>query len=172
MRPVGIIANPASGKDIRRLVAYGSVFGNMEKINIIKRLLIGLDSVGEDMSKPYVRKAVRWLKANQNLDGGWGEGCESYDDPNLKCCGASTPSQTAWALLALIAAGEIAGKEVSKGIEYLLETQRSDGTWEEKSFTGTGFPKYFYLRYHNYRNCFPLMALGRFLSRSVEEMKR
>jgi squalene-hopene/tetraprenyl-beta-curcumene cyclase len=135
-------------------------------------VLVGLDSVGEDMSKPYVRKAVRWLKANQNLDGGWGEGCESYDDPNLKCCGASTPSQTAWALLALIAAGEIAGKEVSKGIEYLLETQRSDGTWEEKSFTGTGFPKYFYLRYHNYRNCFPLMALGRFLSRSVEEIKR
>ncbi len=135
-------------------------------------VLVGLNSVGEDMSRPYVKKAVRWLKASQNLDGGWGEGCESYDDPKLKCCGESTPSQTAWAVLALIAAGEIAGKEVSKGIEYLLETQRDDGTWDEKSFTGTGFPKYFYLRYHNYRNCFPLMALGRFLSRSMEEVKR
>jgi squalene-hopene/tetraprenyl-beta-curcumene cyclase len=130
-------------------------------------VLVGLDSIGEDMSGAYVKKAVRWLKANQNLDGGWGEGCESYDDPKLKCCGESTASQTAWALLALIAAGEIGSKEVSNGVQYLLEAQRDDGTWEEKFFTGTGFPKHFFLRYHNYRNCFPLMALGRFLSRSA-----
>ncbi len=127
-------------------------------------VLVGLGSVGEDMSRPYVKKAVRWLKANQNLDGGWGESCESYEDPTLKCSGESTPSQTAWAILALISAGEVACEEVIKGVTYLLETQKSDGTWDEKSFTGTGFPKYFFLRYDNYRNCFPLMALGKFLS--------
>ncbi len=125
-------------------------------------VLLGLGSIGEDMSKPYVRKAVAWLKGHQRIDGGWGECCESYGDPKLKCQGWSTPSQTAWAILGLIAAGEGTGEEVHKGIKYLLKKQKLDGTWEEEFFTGTGFPKYFMIRYHNYRNCFPLMALGRF----------
>jgi squalene-hopene/tetraprenyl-beta-curcumene cyclase len=127
-------------------------------------VLYGVASVGEDMSKPYVRYAVRWLKTTQNPDGGWGECCESYEDPTLKCCGQSTPSQTAWAMLALMAAGEGMSDEILRAAEFLLNRQRSDGTWDEEEFTGTGFPKYFMIRYHNYRNCFPLMALGRLQS--------
>jgi len=128
-------------------------------------VLMGLCAVKEDMASPYVQKAVVCLKNNQNSDGGWGERCESYEDPTFRCRGASTPSQTSWAILALIAAGEDACEEVRKGIVYLLERQKPDGTWDESEFTGTGFPKHFYLRYHNYRNCFPLMALGQFCAR-------
>ena len=132
-------------------------------------VLAGLNSVGEDMSRSYIKKSVNWLKANQNLDGGWGESCESYKVSALKCRGESTPSQTSWAIMALIAAGETTSKEVIKGIKYLLKMQKADGTWDEEWFTGTGFPKYFFIRYHNYRNCFPLMALGKFLARFTEE---
>ncbi|HXX82194.1 MAG TPA: squalene--hopene cyclase, partial [Thermodesulfovibrionales bacterium] len=128
-------------------------------------VLMGLCAIHEDMSSPYVRKAVLCLKNSQNPDGGWGEGCESYEDPKRRCCGKSTSSQTAWALLGLIAAGEVSCEEVKKGIVYLLERQKPDGTWDESEFTGTGFPRHFYLRYHNYRNCFPLMALGLFRAR-------
>ena len=125
-------------------------------------VLVGLGSVGENMSKSYIQKTVKWFKGHQNIDGGWGECCESYDKAHLKCQGWSTPSQTAWALLALMASGESTSEEVHKGIRYLLHKQQPDGTWEEEFFTGTGFPKYFMIRYHNYRNCFPLMALGKF----------
>jgi squalene-hopene/tetraprenyl-beta-curcumene cyclase len=128
-------------------------------------VLMGLCAIKEDMSSPYVRRAVTCLKHHQNADGGWGEGCESYGDRTSRCRGVSTPSQTAWAVLALIAAGEDASEEVRRGIAYLLEHQKPDGTWDESEFTGTGFPKHFYLRYHNYRNCFPLMALGQFCAR-------
>ncbi|MDA8168872.1 MAG: squalene--hopene cyclase [Nitrospiraceae bacterium] len=127
-------------------------------------VLTGLASVKEDMSSPYVRKAVQWIKGYQNLDGGWGECCDSYRNYCLRGHGKSVPSQTAWAVLALIAAGEAKSEEVANGIEYLLGNQKPDGTWNEEEFTGTGFPKYFMIRYHNYRNCFPLMALGRFQS--------
>jgi squalene-hopene/tetraprenyl-beta-curcumene cyclase len=126
-------------------------------------VLSGLQAVGEDLSRPYVQKAVKWLKSSQNIDGGWGENCDSYcTSPSSRCLATSTPSQTAWALLALMAAGQAASTEVLSGVTYLLERQNSDGTWDEEEFTGTGFPKYFYLRYENYRNCFPLLALGRF----------
>jgi squalene-hopene/tetraprenyl-beta-curcumene cyclase len=128
-------------------------------------VLCGLRSIGEDMGSAYIREAAKWIKKSQRPDGGWGECCESYSDPALKCSGASAPSQTAWALLALIAAGEENSEEVIRGLCYLLKRQGQDGTWEEEWFTGTGFPKYFMIRYHNYRNCFPLMALGRFASR-------
>jgi squalene-hopene/tetraprenyl-beta-curcumene cyclase len=131
-------------------------------------VLTGLAAIGEDMSQPYIRKAVGWFKMHQNHDGGWGECCESYGDSGLKCTGSSTPSQTAWALLALIAAGETPSEEVASGIAYLLKRQKDDGTWDEEWFTGTGFPKYFMLRYDNYRNCFPLMALGKFHSALVK----
>jgi squalene-hopene/tetraprenyl-beta-curcumene cyclase len=127
-------------------------------------VLCGLASVGEDMSRPYVQRSVQWLKKCQNTDGGWGECCESYETSAQRGCGQSTPSQTAWAILGLIASGEGKSAEVLRGVRFLLDRQLPDGTWEEEEFTGTGFPKYFMIRYHNYRNCFPLLALGRFLS--------
>ncbi|MEA5619405.1 squalene--hopene cyclase [Cronbergia sp. UHCC 0137] len=111
-------------------------------------------------------KGAAWLVSVQNSDGGWGETCFSYNDSNLKGQGESTPSQTAWALIGLIAAGEATGKmainSIEKGINYLLETQNSDGTWDEDYFTGTGFPCHFYLKYHLYQQYFPLIALGRY----------
>lgn len=113
-----------------------------------------------------IAKATDWLVKVQNNDGGWGETCFSYNDPSLKGQGESTASQTAWALIGLISAGEATGKfaidSIEKGINYLLKTQKLDGTWEEKYFTGTGFPCHFYLKYHFYQQYFPLMALGRY----------
>ncbi|HXC92921.1 MAG TPA: prenyltransferase/squalene oxidase repeat-containing protein, partial [Geobacteraceae bacterium] len=123
-------------------------------------VLGGLAAIGEDPSQPYIQRAVNWLKSKQNLDGGWGETCESYDKPSLAGIGVSTPSQTGWALLALMTAGEVSSPPVKRGIDYLLSQQKDDGTWDEEQFTGTGFPKYFMIRYHIYRNCFPLSALG------------
>ncbi len=125
-------------------------------------VLIGLEAIGEDMEQPYIKKAANWIKSRQNIDGGWGEVCESYFDRTLMGCGASTPSQTAWALMALMAVGEAGTPVVERGIQYLVSTQKQDGTWDEDAFTGTGFPKFFYIKYHIYRNCFPLTALGRF----------
>jgi len=124
-------------------------------------VLTGLHRIGENMNRPYVRRAVAWLKDHQNPDGGWGETCDGYHKCSYSAC-SSTPSQTAWALLALMAAGETESSEVSRGIRFLLDRQKQDGSWEENAFTGTGFPKYFMIRYHNYRNCFPLLALGRY----------
>ncbi len=125
-------------------------------------VLCGLEAIGEDMSQPYIKKAVNWLKSKQNLDGGWGEVCESYIDRSLMGCGASTASQTAWVLLSLFAAGEAKSGAAARGVEYLLATQKQDGTWDEDAFTGTGFPKFFMIKYHIYRNCFPLTALGKY----------
>jgi squalene-hopene/tetraprenyl-beta-curcumene cyclase len=105
---------------------------------------------------------VGWLRAHQQPDGGWGESSDSYADPSLRGAGPSTPSQTGWALMALIAAGEVRSREVARGVQYLVEQQRSDGTWDEPEFTGTGFPTDFMINYHLYRHYFPLMALGRY----------
>jgi squalene-hopene/tetraprenyl-beta-curcumene cyclase len=113
--------------------------------------------------KPPIRRAVAWLEQHQNSDGGWGEDMRSYDDQALAGRGASTASQTAWALLALLAAGE-SGPVVDAGVRWLAEHQRGDGTWDEPQFTGTGFPRDFYLNYHLYRLVFPVTALGRYLS--------
>jgi squalene-hopene/tetraprenyl-beta-curcumene cyclase len=132
-------------------------------------VLCGLSSIGEDLSLAYVQKAVRWLKEHQNRDGGWGETCETYRRPELRGTGPSTPSQTAWAIMALMAAGEAKSPEVIRGINYLLAHQEEDGSWSESYFTGTGFPKYFMIRYHNYRDCFPLMALGRYYASFADE---
>jgi squalene-hopene/tetraprenyl-beta-curcumene cyclase len=126
------------------------------------QVLVGLRSAGFDMQEPMVRQAVAWLKQVQQPCGGWGETCRSYDEPRLAGQGTPTASQTAWALLALLAAGEARTREVRHGIDYLLQTQMPDGTWHEDHFTGTGFPKVFYLKYHMYRLYFPLMALSRY----------
>jgi squalene-hopene/tetraprenyl-beta-curcumene cyclase len=125
-------------------------------------VLCGLESIGEDMSQSYIKKAVNWFKSKQNMDGGWGEVCDSYWDRSLMGSGASTASQTGWALLSLFAAGEAHSNAAARGIEYLLATQKEDGTWDEDAYTGTGFPKFFMIKYHIYRNCFPLTALGRY----------
>jgi len=132
-------------------------------------VLRGLISIGESPRAPYIRNSIHWLKDHQNSDGGWGETCDSYKFPELRGQGPSTPSQTAWAIMGLLAGGEEKSPEVSKGIQYLLRTQKKDGTWDEIYFTGTGFPKHFYIRYHNYRNCFPLMALGQYMAKLRED---
>jgi squalene-hopene/tetraprenyl-beta-curcumene cyclase len=126
------------------------------------QVLQGLARIGFDMGDPMARRAVAWLKQAQQPGGGWGESCRSYDDPSLAGKGTPTASQTAWALLGLLAAGEADSDAVRTGIEYLLRTQQPDGTWHEEPFTGTGFPKVFYLKYHMYSIYFPLMALSRF----------
>ncbi|MCA1597225.1 MAG: squalene--hopene cyclase, partial [Chloroflexi bacterium] len=123
------------------------------------QVLKGLAAVGVDREDPCVRGGVRWLMAAQNEDGGWGESCESYERHGARRA-PGTPSQTAWAVMGLIAAGEYRSPAVRRGIAYLLVTQQSDGNWDESNFTGTGFPRVFYLKYHLYRLYFPLFALG------------
>ena len=113
-------------------------------------------------SRPAIRRAVEWLETHQNPDGGWGEDLRSYDDPALAGRGTSTASQTAWALLALLAAGG-ARDAVERGVRWLAETQQADGSWDEPQFTGTGFPGDFYINYHLYRLAFPVSALGRYV---------
>lgn len=125
------------------------------------QVLAGLKVIGYDMGSPAVRRAVEWLMSVQQPSGAWGESPASYDDPALAGVGPPTASQTAWALLGLVAAGEGGSPAVRAGVEWLLHTQRADGTWDEEPFTGTGFPKVFYLKYHYYRLYFPLMALAR-----------
>ncbi len=123
-------------------------------------VLAGLRSIGADLSAPSVRKAVAWLESKQNPDGGWGESCLSYADPHAAGIGESTPSQTAWALLALLSANVSDSLSVVRGVNYLLRSQRKDGSWKEVRHTGTGFPRVFYLRYHWYCQYFPLWALA------------
>jgi squalene-hopene/tetraprenyl-beta-curcumene cyclase len=123
-----------------------------------------LIAAGVRPSKPVIRRAVAWLEDHQNPDGGWGEDLRCYDDPALAGRGTSTASQTAWALLALIAAGEHASAAAERGVRWLAATQRTDGTWDEPQYTGTGFPGDFYINYHLYRLAFPLSALGRYVT--------
>ena len=134
------------------------------------QVLQGLRTIDFPMDHPAIEKAVAWLEGVQQGDGSWGETCRSYDDPALKGTGDSTPSQTAWATLGLIAAGRARSEAVERGIAYLIETQLADGSWEESSFTGTGFPRVFYLRYHYYRVYFPLMAIARYQSARGERL--
>lgn len=131
------------------------------------QVLVGLEAIGFDMDHPMVRRAVRWLNEVQQASGGWGESCYSYDDPSTAGQGQTTASQSAWAILGLIAAGEAESESVRAGIQFLLENQLPDGNWHEDEFTGTGFPKVFYLKYHLYRLYFPLMALARFKNATV-----
>jgi len=126
-------------------------------------VLCALNAAGVDAASAEVRKAVQWLQSIQNPDGGWGESGESYKlDYRGHDPAPSTASQTAWALLGLMAASEVDRPAVEKGIDYLLAAQRKTGFWEEQSFTATGFPRVFYLRYHGYAKFFPLWALARY----------
>jgi squalene-hopene/tetraprenyl-beta-curcumene cyclase len=124
--------------------------------------IIGLTAVGIPGSDRRIQSAAAWLKSTQQENGGWGESPRSYDDPSLRGQGPVTPSQTAWALMGLMAAGEVDSEAAGRGALYLLDEQQSDGTWDEHWFTGTGFPRVFYLKYHLYRIYFPLMALARY----------
>jgi squalene-hopene/tetraprenyl-beta-curcumene cyclase len=133
------------------------------------QVLEGLARVGFDLDDPLVRRAAEWLKAVQQPGGAWGETCGSYDDPSLAGQGQPTASQTAWALLGLMAAGEAASHEVRRGVDALLAAQGADGNWEEEPFTGTGFPRVFYLKYHMYRLYFPLMALARYARQKAKD---
>ncbi|MCB1020713.1 MAG: squalene--hopene cyclase [Acidobacteria bacterium] len=124
--------------------------------------LRGLRAAGEDPREAHVIQAGEWLRSIQNADGGWGELCASYDDPSAKFGGPSTPSQTAWALLGLFATEDFQSGSIESGVRYLLDSQNEDGSWDEELWTGTGFPSVFYLRYHLYRQYFPLLALGEY----------
>ncbi len=124
--------------------------------------LCAFNMVGENMEAPHIRKAVDWLKSRQREDGGWGEDCGTYWEEHKELCKTSTPSQTAWALLALMAAGEVDCDEVKKGVEYLMNAPREGGKWVEEYYNAVGFPKVFYLRYHGYSAFFPLWALARY----------
>ncbi|NKQ53755.1 squalene--hopene cyclase [Amycolatopsis sp. K13G38] len=125
-----------------------------------------LVAAGVPPTAPEIRRAVAWLAGHQNADGGWGEDLRSYRDPEWIGVGASTASQTAWALMALLAAGERGSSTVERGVRWLAETQREDGGWDEPQFTGTGFPGDFYINYHLYRLVFPISALGRYVEGS------
>jgi squalene-hopene/tetraprenyl-beta-curcumene cyclase len=130
-------------------------------------VLRGLEAMGVWNHEPAIQQAAEWIRMVQNADGGWGETCTSYDNPNLRGIGPSTPSQTAWALLGLLAAGDTRSDSVAKGIRWLVTKQLENGSWDESAadrnseavYTGTGFPRVFYLAYHLYRDYFPLLAL-------------
>ena len=126
------------------------------------QVLAGLRSVGQDMAADWVRKAGGWLRSVQQPDGSFGETPASYDDPTLKGTGESTASQTAWGAMGMLAVFGPGDPAVERGIAWLVAHQATDGSWDESQFTGTGFPKVFYLKYHLYRHYFPLMALGRY----------
>jgi squalene-hopene/tetraprenyl-beta-curcumene cyclase len=165
---LGLGETPAARRGVRWLLdhqeADGSWFGRwgVNHVYGTGAVVPGLIAAGVDPSQACIRRAVDWLERHQNEDGGWGEDPRSYDDPNWIGRGPSTASQTAWALLALHAAGE-RSHALARGVAWLVSTQRSDGGWDEAQYTGTGFPCDYYINYHLYRLTFPIMALGRLL---------
>jgi squalene-hopene/tetraprenyl-beta-curcumene cyclase len=156
----------------------GSWFGRWGVNYVYGTFLVlqGLEAIGFDPRDPRVQKAAEWLRRVQHSDGGWGETCGTYDDPATRGLGPSTPSQTAWGVLGLLASGDADSEAVGKGIGWLCSRQREDGGWDESTGTGftrqsrytaTGFPKVFYLAYHLYRQYFPLLALSKY-RRAIE----
>ncbi len=153
---------------VKRAIAFirkeqepdGSWFGRWGVNYVYGTALVlrGLEAIGLDLHEPCIQQGAEWLRMVQNPDGGWGETCGSYDDPSTRGVGPSTCSQTAWAILGLLAANDTRSDSVARGIAYLLRTQKKDGSWDEPYFTGTGFPCVFYLMYHLYRQYFPLLA--------------
>ncbi len=174
------VAGLAEGRAVRRGVAWllraqepdGSWFGRWGANYVYGTgaVLPALIAAGVKPGKPAIRRAAAWLESHQNPDGGWGEDLRSYDNPGLAGRGESTASQTAWALIGLLAAdgtgsrrASSASPAVTAGVRWLIDHQTSEGTWDEPQFTGTGFPGDFYINYHLYRLIFPVSALGRYL---------
>jgi squalene-hopene/tetraprenyl-beta-curcumene cyclase len=167
------LGEPTGGPRIKPAVEYlartqekdGSWFGRWG-VNYIYgtwSVLAGLNAAGLDLDLPMIRRAADWLIAIQKPDGGWGESCDSY---KLGYRGyeqaPSVPSQTAWAVLGLMAAGRVGHPAVARGVRWLLNRQEDQGLWREEYYTGGGFPRVFYLRYHGYSKVFPLWAVARY----------
>ena len=177
----------------------GSWFGRwgVNYVYGLGAVLPALEASGEDMHQPYIQRAVQWLLDHQNSDGGWGESCASYIDPAQRGKGPSTASQTAWAIMSLVAAGYDDHQATHRGVKYLLDTQLEEGNWDEPYFTGTGFPGYlkgervdhipqpgergfqgaelsagFMINYHLYRSTWPLIALARYRTRLAKRIVR
>ena len=127
-------------------------------------VLCAFNAAGENMQARHIRKAVDWLKYVQRPDGGWGEDCSTYWQYRRDEVKTSTPSQTSWAMMGLMAAGEVDSNSVARGVEYLLNAERDGGNWHEEYFNAVGFPRIFYLRYHGYSAYFPLWTLSRYRS--------
>lgn len=174
-RCLGMLAQlgyKAESKIVRDAIAYlkreqesdGSWFGRWGNNYVYGTwsVLCALNAIHEDMEQPYIRKAVDWLKGRQQPDGGWGEDCASYWQHRRDEVKSSTPSQTSWAVLGLMAAGEVDSVSVNGGINYLMSEPHEGGKWEEEYFNAVGFPRIFYLRYHGYRSFFPLWTLSRY----------
>ncbi|RSS59386.1 squalene--hopene cyclase [Streptomyces sp. WAC01280] len=165
----GQARNPRTRRGIEWLLAEqepnGAWFGRwgVNHVYGTGSVVPALTAAGLPGSHPAIRRAVAWLGSTQNEDGGWGEDLRSYEDEQWIGRGASTASQTAWALIALLAAGDRESEPVRRGVAWLTETQREDGSWYEPYFTGTGFPWDFSINYHLYRQVFPLTALGRYV---------
>jgi squalene-hopene/tetraprenyl-beta-curcumene cyclase len=162
--------------------ADGSWFGRWACNYIYGTFLVlrGLEAIGFDRNGPQVQRAADWIRGVQHADGGWGETCGTYDDPITRGLGPSTPSQTAWGVMCLLASGDHRSDAVSTGVRWLTERQRRDGGWDESTgsgvseqslYTATGFPKVFYLAYHLYRHYFPLLALATY-RRAVDTASR
>ena len=124
--------------------------------------LSAFNALGEDPAAPHIRRAVRWLESRQRADGGWGEDGATYWSDRRGEAKVSTPTQTAWAVLALMAAGEAGGAAARRGVEFLLDAPREDGVWREDHYNAVGFPRVFYLKYHGYSAYFPVLALARY----------
>ena len=168
---------------VQRALAYikksqeedGSFFGRWG-VNYIYgtwQVLRGIRALDLDMTQAWLQRAGRWLESVQHLDGGWGERCNTYDDPVFKGQGPSTASQTAWAVMGLCAFDDPYNPALVRGVKYLIETQNADGSWTEHETTGTGFPKVFYLKYDMYRNAWPLLALATYrnvLERAIAKL--
>jgi squalene-hopene/tetraprenyl-beta-curcumene cyclase len=175
---LGRLGYDRDGPTIRRGLEYlwreqesdGAWFGRWG-VNYVygtSAVLMALKVFGLDARDSRLARAVDWLHDHQNEDGGWGESCQSYTDDSWHGRGPSSASQTAWAALGLLAAVGPEDPALKGGIRWLLEQQNTDGTWDEPYFTGTGFPGDFYIKYHEYRNYFPLLALAR-TTRAREE---
>ena len=171
---LGLGETPAARRGVQWLIEHqeadGSWFGRwgINHVYGTGAVVPGLIAAGIAPSHPSIRRAVAWLEGHQNEDGGWGEDPRSYDDPRWIGRGPSTASQTAWALLALHAAGE-RSQALARGIAWLVSSQRADGGWDEPQYTGTGFPSDYYINYHLYRLSFPIMALGRCLTDAPQD---